>query len=457
MDEKQFEILSKFRSCFSREATYYWFLFIMLGLIVRWDHYGMSSIVRWLSLSPGYYWQIVHFFHSDAWELKGILLCWWNYCIHDGACLKIEERLVLIGDHTNQPKDGRKMPGMVTIHQDSETSSKPSYYRGHVWGFIALVMERAHKYFAVPLWGELNMKQRNNENCHSMSTRIVYNAIEIAEKMNCCIYMVLDAYFAVGPVFWVAINVYSVARKVPLVHIITRAKKSVVAYQDPLPEDNSPGRRGRKKKYGKKLKLMELFKDKGEEFGEMTCFVYGHNETVKILSFDLLWKPIQKKIRFILAITSRGPIILMCSDLTLSATFSVLKNIIGGLKYHFWCKRLEKSSRRPKKNQNSSDICPTVLAKIIENKVRAIEMFVNMSAILVGILQILALHFPEEIWQSNTRWLRTYTNTIPSEYIVKGVLTQTILMNLSKVNAHRIYALIRSKQSQAKNIVELKI
>ena len=75
-------------------------------------------------------------------------------------------------------------------------------------------------------------------------------------------------------------------------------------------------------------------------------------------------------------------------------------------------------------------------------------MFVNLSAILVGILQILALSYPKEIWRNNTRWLRTYSNAIPSEYIVRGVLIQKILLNLHKVNTHAIYSLIRSRQSQ---------
>jgi hypothetical protein len=84
----------------------------------------------------------------------------------------------------------------------------------------------------------------------------------------------------------------------------------------------------------------------------------------------------------------------------------------------------------------------------MESKVQVIEMLANLSAILVGILQILTLGFPREIWKDNTRWLRTYSSIIPSEYIVNGVLAQTILMNLHKVNDHAIYTLIRSRQSQ---------
>jgi hypothetical protein len=139
---------------------------------------------------------------------------------------------------------------------------------------------------------------------------------------------------------------------------------------------------------------------------------------------------------------------LYCRRSAIENTFSVLKNQIGGLAYHFWSKLIDKGSRRPKKNKGKHSAPQNVPVEAIEHKVRAIEMFVNLSAILVGILQILALSYPKEIWRNNTRWLRTYSNAIPSEYIVRGVLIQKILMNLHKVNTHAIYALIRSRQSQ---------
>jgi len=153
----------------------------------------------------------------------------------------------------------------------------------------------------------------------------------------------------------------------------------------------------------------------------------------------------------------------MCSDLTLSAVailelyccrssienmFSVLKNLIGGLSYHFWAKLIEKSSRRPQKNKDVTSSTQKAPSDTIESKVRSIEIFVNLSAILVGILQILAFRFPKKIWKDNVLWLRTFSNAIPSEFIVKSVLAQTIFLNLYKVNAHAIYALIYSRQSQ---------
>ena len=45
-------ILDELRPCFSRQAAFEWFVIIILGLLIRCDHLGVTSIVRWLFLSP---------------------------------------------------------------------------------------------------------------------------------------------------------------------------------------------------------------------------------------------------------------------------------------------------------------------------------------------------------------------------------------------------------------------
>jgi hypothetical protein len=209
------------------------------------------------------------------------------------------------------------MPGVVTIHQQSETSTKPDYFRGHTWGFLALVLEQAGRRFAVPLRGELHLEARNAAQGHNGATRIVHQAIEIARRLNRKAYLGLDAAFGTQGVFRLAAAHRCRADEpTPWVHIITRAKKNAVGYQDPEP--SPAGKRGKKRKYGKKLKLTRLFEDRASEFVETICSVYGRTETVQTLCLDLLWKPVRWKIRFVLAVTSRGAIVLMSSDLTLA-------------------------------------------------------------------------------------------------------------------------------------------
>jgi hypothetical protein len=73
-----------------------------------------------------------------------------------------------------------------------------------------------------------------------------------------------------------------------------------------------------------------------------------------VLIMDLLWKPIGRKVRFVLVKTGEKMMILMCSDFTLypeqiilaysyqfkiEVSFKMLKHVIGSFGYHFWTKR----------------------------------------------------------------------------------------------------------------------
>jgi len=76
-------------------------------------------------------------------------------------------------------------------------------------------------------------------------------AVELVNCLNAKSVIVLDAYFAVGPVFMILKDAVN-ANKERLAHIITRAKSNVVGYQDPPPKT---GCQGRPRKYGQKLNL----------------------------------------------------------------------------------------------------------------------------------------------------------------------------------------------------------
>ena len=86
-----------------------------------------------------------------------------------------------------------------------------------------------------------------------------------------------------------------------------------MAYEPAPPP--APPARGRPPPYGKTIKLTEVFETHKEQFVNASCALYGHIETVSYLGVHLLWKPIKAPLRFVFAITSRGPMVLMCSDL----------------------------------------------------------------------------------------------------------------------------------------------
>ena len=101
------------RPAFSRRATYYWFVVVFAGFILRTDNIGVSSIIRALGLSPESYTCLLHFFYSTAWDVEGMMAIWWQWLVKKNVAHCINDRLVLIGDHTKTPKDGRKMPAVT--------------------------------------------------------------------------------------------------------------------------------------------------------------------------------------------------------------------------------------------------------------------------------------------------------------------------------------------------------
>lgn len=102
---KRFLVFMK--PAFSRRATYCWFVVVFTGFILRSDNFGVSSIVRALSLAPESYTCLLHFFHSTAWNVEATMAIWWRWLVGKKVTYRIDNRMVLVGDHTKTPKDGR--------------------------------------------------------------------------------------------------------------------------------------------------------------------------------------------------------------------------------------------------------------------------------------------------------------------------------------------------------------
>jgi len=202
-------------------------------------------------------------------------------------------------------------------------------------------------------------------------------------------------------------------------------------------------RPGRPAKYGVKVRLTYFF-NLPHLFSKAKCLVYGKLEDISFMAINQLWKPTGETVRFVLAVTSRGPIVLMCGDLNqdpLSAVrlycmrvrveimFDMLKNVPGAFSYRFWSKRMPKHSRKPKKNKDlikpaSEDIKTVRLCQ------DAYERFTMSAAVTPGLLQLIALKYPLAVWERSTFYQRTRSRELPSERTVKLVMARLLISNL---------------------------
>ncbi len=270
--------------------------------------------------------------------------------------------------------------------------------------------------------------------------------------------IVLDAYFAVGPVFLILQQTLD-GRGERLIHMVTRAKKNVVAYHDPPPKT---GRPGRPREYGSKLRLMDLFETMPGRFEQTTIELYGHCKEVSFLCLDMIWKPIGEKIRFVLVRDGSEQFILMCSDLQLLApeiiraysyrfkievSFKVLKHLMGAFFYRFWTSVWPRIGTHNVSDLSSVDSPRS--RRLIRQTTNAIEAFMNFGCIATGILQLVSLNFHQTIWGKYLGWLRTVTSTIPSEEVVKSVIQEEYYHNFRCFKDSAIYRIIMSKSRKS--------
>jgi hypothetical protein len=267
--------------------------------------------------------------------------------------------------------------------------------------------------------------------------------------------------YAVGSVFNAAAEELKGMRNP--IHILTRAKKNVTAYLR-APKKRK-GTRGPQKQYGKKLKLMKLFDSRPHHFQTDEVTLYGKQEKVRYLVLNLLWKPVKGEIRFILVESSRGRIVLMTSDLdmdpllalelygrrvTIEVLFDTLKNTQGGMGYHFWSQSLSPASRRPRRNDDQ--IRDTANIENTRKTLGAIEKFVNLQLLVIGILQLMAINMRDEVNEKARCWLRTVSSSTPSEFVTRNAIMNLIRRNLSGLGENLITRAIREKQKSYPNM-----
>lgn len=155
-------ILSQFRSCFSRASSFNWFVITIIGFIVRLDHHGVSSVIRWLNLDPGKYTSLLLFFRASSWNLKEIQQKWWKIVLANCPVININGRYLIAGDGIKIGKEARKIPGVKRLHQESDNSSKAPYIYGHHFGALGILAGWLKKRFFVSPFALNFMKERSS-------------------------------------------------------------------------------------------------------------------------------------------------------------------------------------------------------------------------------------------------------------------------------------------------------
>ena len=463
------EVISQFRKCFTRKATFEWFAIIMVGLMLRSDHLGVTSIVRELNLQESAYMSMLHFFRSEAWYIGDFALVWIDILKGTPVLVKEAGRYILTGDGVKQSKEGRKMPGVKRLHQESDNSAKGEYIHGHLFGGIGVLAGNETKQYCILLsarlhdgiaaihkwWADETLSGDSyDEDSHVVKT--IQDAARVVKRLGESI-LLLDRLYLTRPML-IALS------KVPGLSVVTKAKSNCKAFFLPGAYKGI----GARPKKGKAIKVASLFDSHAAFFKEAVLNLYGVDETVRYFCINLKWgEALYQELRFVLTITGSTKSILVSTDLTLSPTqiiqlygkrfkiecsFRELKQVVAGFACHFWSKvmpKLQKFKSNDVNHANLENVTDERARRLITSTVKAIEGFVQLSIIALGLLQLIGLLFGSEINNGTTRFMRTVSNSTPSERSVADFMRKSIFSVFMSLPLLPLTLIIRSKQKLA--------
>src|SRR5277367_1815646 len=437
------------RPAFSRLRTFMWFATAVAGLTVRLELLGVTSIVRALNLRPRLYTKLLDHFHSSGINLDRLSALWTQAVLQMFPHLvRVNGRLVLVGDGIKTPKRGRKMPAVKLLHQQSNT--KPEYIMGHSLQAVSLLVQAAASVFAVPLAMRIHegLVWSNRDRRTLLDKMLaLLGIVAIPEPF----YFVADAYYAARKIVTGLLDENN--------HLVTRVKSNAVAYT--AHQQRGPRKRGRPRVYGRKVRLRSLLENPNG-FQQGKSPVYGeHQVIIRYRVLDLLWRPAGRLVRFVAVIHPvRGSCLLMCTDTSLAAieiirlyglrfkiehTFKQAVRLIGSFSYHFWMSDM-KPTRRRSGNQHPHR-ASLEYRDAVRRKLHAYHVFIQAAVVCQGLLQYLAVAFPQRVWDAFGSWLRTIRPGIPpSELVVANALRQSMpefLLNAASGNSFAKFVIER--------------
>ncbi len=195
---KWFRNVAQLRQACSRSSTFDWMALVLVSFSVRLDKLGVTSFVRALAFKAESYPRFLHLFHSNGLCLEKLTQLWISLALKIFRPLTIGDYAVCVADGLKVAKEGRRMPAVKKLHQESQNNSKSPFIMGHSFQAVSLLVSgRKDLVFAVPLTSRIHEGLIfSNRDQRSLLDKLASLFLSIAPIMARPSILVADAFYA---------------------------------------------------------------------------------------------------------------------------------------------------------------------------------------------------------------------------------------------------------------------
>jgi len=425
-----FKCVLQLRGACSRSRSFSWMVLVLAGFCIRDDNFGVTSFVRSLKLRGVAYKRLLYTFHNPAICIDKLTELWIKLILKIFKPITHDGRFVCIADGIKVAKEGRKMPSVKKLHQESGNNSKSAFIMGHSFQALSLLVSAPQGLVAaIPFVSRIHEGTIwSNRDTRTLLDKLAALFLSLTPHFGKPTILVADAYYATKKII------------IPLLeeghHLISRARSNCVAYS-PIEKSQKSPSPGRPKKYGEKIYLRNLVNSKQGYKTARSPFVGESQIEVSYLQKDLLWRPVGCIIRFVIVKhPKRGTIILMSTDVTMEPMailmlyghrfqielgFRHAIYTLASYQYHFWMQEMTPIKRN---SGNQHMHCKdSNYRRLVKRKIEAFHRYVQLGCVAQGLLMFLAITKHKAVWKACIPWFRTmHVDRAPSEFIVRQAL-----------------------------------
>ena len=309
-------LLQVFAPCFTAPSlayfqSYVWALMVVEGRkcltrLARCAFFHQRNLSSWERFLAGHRWSLMAVIERLVRLVVERL----------GAQLQVHGAYLVGTDTTLVAKTAKRMLGVQKWKDHSDNADRGAYLVGPHWNLVGLISPWGTRWLCWPLVMRLVPGLKGARQWivgDTIAPMSFWDAAiaAILEVTRClgeaAVRVVADAFYAKAP--------FLNGLRARGIDVISRLRKDAVGWDDPEPQP--PSKRGRKPRYGRKWPLATLLTAETPTRERLT--LYGKVTEVVFAVRDVWLRDVAQKVRVVVLEGSKEPILLVSTDLALSA------------------------------------------------------------------------------------------------------------------------------------------